>query len=539
MEYFIKGSAILAIFYLFYKLILQKETFFQSNRIFLLIGLFAALTIPYIIIPVHIDQPQLAINDFIINDSKQINKVLPSIDWISIATIAYFGGVLFFGIKFLLSIISLINLIIRSPKKKINGLYYLKSNVNISPFSFFNYIVYNPKQFKQHELQQILTHEKVHAYQWHSFDVLISQLITIIYWFNPFSWFYKKELQQNLEFIADSISQKKTTCKESYQKLLLKSSISINQLNLTNNFYNSLIKKRIIMLHKNRSKNTNQWKFSLIIPLMSAFIFTFNTKVISQNNTQNKNHTIHTDTEMVIITKDTSDNELEQVKNDFSNEGITVKFKGIKRNNNQEITTIKIDVNSKESSANYNTASNNPINPIKISFDNEGGNISVGSSNMNHENNFVFVSKDGKHSLMSKGKEEQNLIFISDDKMLDEHEVLEIKDIGDNVFAIKKDGVKKIIHIDHDSDKKVWITKDKNIEVIDVKESKGGSKVLIHSNNNDPIYYIDGKKASKDDIEKLDPNSIEKMEVYKGDKAIEKYGEIAKYGIIDITTKKN
>ena len=163
MDYFMKASALLVIFYLFYKFVLQKETFFQSNRIFLLVGLCTAVFAPLIVIPIYVEQTPLVLDNFVVSNSTEINEVQSNINLLEIITTIYFVGVLFFGIKFLISILSLLKLIFFSAKKKNNGLYYITSEIDSSPFSFFNYIVYNPTTFKQQELQQILTHEKVHA----------------------------------------------------------------------------------------------------------------------------------------------------------------------------------------------------------------------------------------------------------------------------------------------------------------------------------------------------------------------------------------
>ena len=93
-------------------------------------------------------------------------------------------------------------------------------------------------------------------------------------------WLYKKDLKQNLEFIADKNAQANTNCKKSYQHLLLKTSVPNYQVALTNNFYNSSIKKRIVMLHKNRSHKRNQLKFLLVLPALVLFLMSFNTKEI-------------------------------------------------------------------------------------------------------------------------------------------------------------------------------------------------------------------------------------------------------------------
>ncbi len=549
MDYLLKASAILFIFYLFYKIVLHRETFFQSNRIFLLVGIIASLILPLVVIPIYVEQTISPIHNFTISQVSSISEIPKTINWTQIISLIYLVGVAIFGIKFLLSITSLCKLLITSKKEKIGDFYFIKLENNDSPFSFFNYIVYNPKAFEHRELEQVLVHEKVHAYQWHSFDVLFSQIVTILFWFNPISWLYKITLQQNLEFIADAISQEKSSCEKSYQHLLLKKSTAPNQFTLTNNFYNSLIKKRIIMLHKNRSKNTNHWKFAFILPLLTAFIFTFNTKTIAQTtvkkvNTKDNNRglildEIHEDIQMGIITKDSKQSDLDNIKKSFTTEGVKVKFKGIKRNKSNEITAIKIDVSSKQSNANFNTNSDSPINPIKISFDNEGGNISIGNGEIHHgDGDMFFVSKNGNHKVHTSGKGNQNFVFVSNDGKHEEHEIIEIKSNEDNVFVIKNGG--EIHESKHDGEHKVIDIKthDENDKVVWVTEDGNKTVEVIKDEDDDILYMIDGKEASKEELEKLDPNMIEKMEVLKGDKATKKYGTKVKDGVILITTKK-
>jgi beta-lactamase regulating signal transducer with metallopeptidase domain len=134
--------------------------------------------------------------------------------------------------------------------------------------------------FTKKELEQIITHEKVHVDQHHSIDILLTQLTCITLWFNPFIWLYNKNLKQNLEFIADKNAQSKVTCKKSYQTTLLKTSMPSHQIVLSNHFYNSLIKKRIVMLHKSKSKKINLIKYAFIIPLLAIFLMSFNTKEV-------------------------------------------------------------------------------------------------------------------------------------------------------------------------------------------------------------------------------------------------------------------
>jgi len=124
----------------------------------------------------------------------------------------------------------------------------------------------------------ILEHEKAHARQLHSLDVLLGRATTILLWINPLAWWYQKSIQQNLEYLADSQAVRKLTSLKEYQYTLLK--VSGNSLTpaLVNSFYSSLIKKRIVMLHKSKSKQSNQFKYLLIIPFLSLFLMSFNTK---------------------------------------------------------------------------------------------------------------------------------------------------------------------------------------------------------------------------------------------------------------------
>src|SRR5690606_11498592 len=113
-------------------------------------------------------------------------------------------------------------------------------------------------------------------------DILLSELFLIAFWFNPFVWFYKKAILQNLEFIADNQAVKSSKNKVNYQKTLLKVTLNPNELALANSFFQPLIKKRIIMLNKNQSKNINLLKYAFILPVLTVFVTKFQTKVVAQ-----------------------------------------------------------------------------------------------------------------------------------------------------------------------------------------------------------------------------------------------------------------
>ncbi|MEJ2114116.1 MAG: M56 family metallopeptidase [Flavobacteriaceae bacterium] len=592
MEYLLKSSAIVAIFYLCYKVFLQRETFFQSNRWFLLTGLIVAFVFPFIVIPVYIEVPVTNFQNLTFEDATVISEPEKSFNILQGVLLLYILGVVFFVSRFIIQLVSLKKLLLNTQKEEHDHFTFLKTKDNVSPFSFFKWIVYNPNQFNNNELDQVLSHEKVHVRQFHSLDIIISQISTIIFWFNPFIWFYKKEVQQNLEFIADYYTQSNVDCKKSYQYLLLKSSIPTHQLGLTNNFYNSLIKKRIVMLHKSKSKQSNQLKYLVIIPLLSLFLMSFSTKNVyikkevpiveqkaesKQNintnqasnnikNTESKssnNVNNSSDKQMVIITKDFTDSDFDKVKEHLEKEGVAVKFKNIKRNDSGEIISIKIDVSSKQSNANYNIGGDEPINPIKISFDREGGNLSIGNSNNYHfgKGAYSIRSKDGNHVIHSSSNGSNDYIFKDEGE--DVKVVVESK--KDNKIHTIASG-KNVIHLDSDSDvefdndediiiikkdqdgnivKEEIINEDEDVFVVGddnsfkVKSIGNGKNKVVFLNDEDgePLIIIDGKETTEEEMKELDPDEIEKIEVLKGDSATEKYGKKGENGVILITTK--
>ena len=291
--YFIKVSVLVSLFYLSYHFLLKKETFFSKNRLFLLLGLVTSVLLPLVTItktvwiepePIVFEKPVLIPN---FSNEMNTNTIVTEdqkteINWIFAVAGFYVLGMLFFLVKFILSSLSLYKVLHKNPVQKQNGFRFIDSRKVKTPFSFFNYIAFDSSSFSEDELQNIIAHEKVHCRQKHSFDVMFSQLFTIVFWLNPFVWLYKKAIQQNLEFIADNNAVRTSENRIGYQKTLLKVTLNPKELVLANSFYQPLIKKRIIMLNKNQSKNTNLLKYAFILPVLTLFLIQFQTKVVAQ-----------------------------------------------------------------------------------------------------------------------------------------------------------------------------------------------------------------------------------------------------------------
>jgi len=364
MDYLLKASGLVIIFFLFYYFFLKNETFFKSIRSYFLIGLIVVLSIPLIEIPVYVEAvtQQFNMANFEVTTNAPI--VEQPFDWIQLLMIVYLIGIVFFSLKFLFQLISLAFLLSKHQLIKKGNYYFVETSKNISPFSFFNIIIYNKSQFTIDELAQIINHEKAHAIQWHSLDTILAHLLVITLWFNPFVWLYKKAVQQNLEFLADAYALEKANNHKLYQLTLLKTCNSNYCTEITNNFYNSLIKKRILMLHKNKSNNKSQWKYALLLPALLVFVFTFNTKIVAQEKKLIEVQELKVE---LIIDKNSTDAILAQEKTTFKTAfDIALSFKGIKRNTKNEITAIKIEAKGNNIKANFANSGTEPIQPIKF-----------------------------------------------------------------------------------------------------------------------------------------------------------------------------
>jgi len=278
--YIAKSALILSIFYLTYIIVLRRDTFFTAHRHYFLAGIIAALILPFITFTqtIYIDIPATtpieyvaqAISYPMVSDSISSDIPTPT-NWWQIVFFIYGVGILIMSIRFMIQLRSLHKLIRKNERLKKEGYTHVQVHKPISPFSFFRHIVYNPDLHNAKELRMIITHEKVHGRQWHTIDMLLTQLLLIIQWVNPLAWLYRKSLEQNLEFIADNKAIARVASKKEYQLALVKC-------------YHSLIKKRIVMLNKQASRKHNLLKLGIVLPLLAIFLYSFNVKKITAYN---------------------------------------------------------------------------------------------------------------------------------------------------------------------------------------------------------------------------------------------------------------
>lgn len=604
-EYLLKSSGILGIFYAVYLLFLQKETLFKENRRFLLFGIFCALVCPFLTIPVYVEMVPTSFTQIVsISESLPAASQKSGLDLWMIGTVLYLAGMIFLLGRLGIQVFSLRSLLLDSVNKtRRGGIVYIETSRKIAPFSFFHYIVYNPSLYNEVELEAILAHERAHCSQKHSLDILISHLITVVLWINPLSFLYRNTIRHNLEFLADASATTTLPSIKKYQYALLKVSGHALPIPIVNQFYNSLIKKRIVMLQKSQSKKANMLKSALVLPALALFLFSFNTKEVYVPTTAatelNWMALDTSDKIEVKITKDTSDAELEKIKQDMAQEGVDFSYTVV-RNNNKEIIDLSVDMNaSPEKGKQFKGSSNfdndgEPIDPVTIVFDPEGNMMFMGGDDdkeygskskgkkmkwvMDEDEDmteemkeqlrkegaeFIIINEDIEETTDDEGKvikkiivkkgddgekgeriivkrmkgndDDNDKIRIITKKMGDDGEEMELHKEGEHEKHIK------VIKSEGGKGKNVFIIKDSDDdEDIEIMEGKGEAFIFMDSEKGEnPLYIIDGKEVNEKKFKSISPKDIATVNVWKGDKAVEKYGKKAKDGVVEITTKKN
>jgi len=190
----------------------------------------------------------------------------------SLLMLIYLAGMIYSLLKLIYGLIKIFKILDPATIKKMDD-HILVKNENIqSPFSFFKYLFTSSKMLSKQDWSAIREHELVHIRQWHSADVLLIEILKVIFWFNPILWFYKKEIGQNHEYLADR-NGLKFISKKNYSHLLINMISTAPYAEQVNNFNYSPIKKRIKMIYKENSGKERKIKYLLFIPVFAILFF--------------------------------------------------------------------------------------------------------------------------------------------------------------------------------------------------------------------------------------------------------------------------
>lgn len=524
--YILKSSVCLAVFYLFYRLLLARDTFHRFNRFALLGILLLSCLLPLVEVSVRqeteVHQTMLTLEQLLMMADAMnatetgITAEAATVTWIQVALLVYLAGIIFFALRNACSLVRLL-MLLKAGKKESVGNYLpgrkervtlIVHNCDIAPFSWMGYIVIPRKDLEENG-REILIHELAHIHNRHSWDLLVADVCIFFQWFNPASWLLKQELQNIHEFEADETVIKEGVDAKQYQLLLIKKAVGTRLYSMANSFNHSKLKKRITMMLKEKSSPWARLKYLYVLPVAAIAVTTFarpedkveeissvkvndlaaivETKVVeSVGDTTKPADVKYVPTEVRKQLKGTPVFELVEEMPEFPGGGMSALMGYLKDN-------MRYPASAKEKGTQ--------------------GRVTV---------QFV-VDKDGSIK--------EPKLLRSVDKDMDAEALRLISNMpkwkpgrqkGQPVAV--KYTVPVMFSLDDDK-----LEKTSSANGITVEGYAGNGK--------EPLYIVDGKEVTPSVMSALDPDKIERVTVLKDKSATELYGEKGKNGVLLITLK--
>lgn len=280
-QYLLKLSLALAVVYLFYWVLLRRVTFYNWNRWFLLLYPAACLLIPFVDVGGLLEKHGLQdavmvsyIPAIVIAGPEPAAVASTATGWIRGAGILMLAGSLLMLVRLLFQYLSLRRLVSSAVLLSDGEVRLFHLDRQIIPFSTSKAIYVNRNLHQENELKEIIRHEFIHIRQRHALDLWWGELLCILNWYNPFAWLIRKAIRQNLEYIADHQVLQSGYDRKQYQLLLLKVT-GIASFSFTSHFNFSSLKKRIVMMNKNKTAQVHLVRFLFIVPLLAVVLLAF------------------------------------------------------------------------------------------------------------------------------------------------------------------------------------------------------------------------------------------------------------------------
>ena len=526
--YILKSSVCLAIFYLFYRLLLARETFHRFNRFSLLGILLLSCLLPLVEVSVkqetEVHQTMLTLEQLLmmadaVNATEAgASAETATVTWIQVALLVYLAGIVFFAFRNVCSLVRLL-MLLKSGKKEDIGSYLpsrkervtlIVHNRDIAPFSWMGYIVISRKDLEENG-REILIHELAHIHNRHSWDLLVADVCIFFQWFNPASWLLKQELQNIHEFEADETVIKEGVDAKQYQLLLIKKAVGTRLYSMANSFNHSKLKKRITMILKEKSSPWARLKYLYVLPVAAIAVTAFARPEVS-NKVEEISSVKVNDLAAIVETKMT-----ESVGDTMKPADVkyvpTEVRKQLKGTPVFEVVEEMPEFPGGGMSALMSYLKDNMRYPASAKEKGTQGRVTV---------QFV-VDKDGSIK--------EPKLLRSVDKDMDAEALRLISNMpkwkpgrqkGQPVAV--KYTVPVMFSLDDDK-----LEKTSSANGITVEGYAGNGK--------EPLYIVDGKEVTPSVMSALDPDKIERVTVLKDKSATELYGEKGKNGVLLITLK--
>ena len=519
--YILKSSVCLAVFYLFYRLLLSKETFHRFNRFALLGILLLSCIVPFMEVtvkePTEVHQQFLTFEELLLtvgmSPVEEAGNIMLVSDftWREMLLLVYLSGIVFFLIRTVWSLFRMLHLIRDSRiVSRENGITIIAHRKNIAPFSWMKFVLISETDLLENGTE-ILVHEVAHIRKRHSIDLLVADICIFFQWFNPASWLLKQELQNIHEYEADECVINQGIDAKKYQLLLIKKAVGTRLYSMANSFNHSKLKKRITMMLKEKSSPWARLKYLYVLPVAAIAVTAFARPEVSDKVEKISSVKVN-DLAAIVETKVAE------------SAGDTTKPADVKY--------VPAEVRKRlKGTLVFEVAEEMPEFP--------GGGMSALMS---------YLKDNMRYPASAKEKGTQGRVtvqFVVDkDGSIKEPKLLRSVDKDMDAEALRlisnmpkwKPGRQKGQPVAVKYTVPVMFSLDD--DKLEKTSSANGITVEGYAGNGkEPLYIVDGKEVTPSVMSALDPNKIERVTVLKDKSATELYGEKGKNGVLLITLK--
>lgn len=538
--YSVKVAVCLALFYLFHKLLMSRDTFHTFNRFAILSMMLLSLVLPLVHMSLDseagINRGTVALEGLVAQTvvADGGNGVGEGLTLTQVLLAAYVLGVVLFVGKALLSVGSLLRLIRRARCVEVrNGIRIYTMQGDISPFSWFRYIIMSEKDWLENR-REIVLHEMAHIRRCHSMDVAVCNMMIVFQWYNPAAWLLKRELQTVHEYEADEAVLSAGVDATHYQMLLIRKAVGERLFSMANNLNHNSLKKRITMMKIKRTNPVQKAKIAFVLPLAAMTVAAF-----ASQKVENLSEKVEQESEAF---SSVSDNPVVRAV------GETARVAAVKVQEDKALEEVSSMAMAKDTAE---TKSGKEFPCIPETFPQfPGGHVAL----------FEYLSKNIKFP-KSKENEDVKVRVVTTFTVEKDGSITDAKIVRSQGEAFDNEALRvingmpkwipgmqngKAVSVKYtlpitfsttDSDKKI-----KSVRTIDMNDNGGkqpegkvvSRKVEMFSSE-DFVLVVNGKVVEA--LNGIKPSDIEKVDVKKDAETMKKYNAEGKQGVMLISTK--
>ena len=566
MIYSLKVGVCLAVFYLFFKLLLSRETFHRFNRIVLLGAMVLSFVLPLCVITVYRELPVLPESP----EEEAVTTVAAEppaepFPWEKLAGGAFVVGAVVTLLGTCCSLFGVVRLVRRGSRERLeDGSVLVRTDRAVTPFSWGRYIFMSGKDLAENG-DAILLHERAHLRLRHSLDLIVTDVAGCLQWFNPAMWLLRRELRAIHEYEADEAVLESGVDARDYQLLLIRKAAGGRWYSVANSFNHSKLKNRITMMLRKRSSRWAGARVLLLLPLMGAALGAFaETAYVFPEDK---------------VTKEKPGIRIRGVKSSSGKEplvlvdGRETVLDSIKTEQIKTITVLKDST----VVAVYGEKGRNGVILVEMKKDTEPASmyLEVKKAKVVSGKSGTVIVSDSVGTVVTAGKPEE-VTVVGYGMKSKEGNVVRLRgqrrsDSRTVVYLVDGVRVPEIESLDPNRIESISVLKDASVPAeylaegctgviaITTKRTPDARQAAVESVEGSPdssttvykgsvtvngafsegtLILINGKEAAQADVDALKPGRIKKMTVYKGDEAVKRYGERGRNGVADIRVRK-